>query len=245
MNLALARVRAAKVAALLRAPRLWRSTYKWTRKGVFPSFEHASVPFGAEFGTVIDVGASRGQFALFAHARFPGARLISFEPLPDAQQTAAEVLASVGGELHRVALGAAVGETTLHVSARDDSSSLLPIGPEQVRAFPGTEEAREVPVAVAVLSDYLTEEIARPCLLKIDVQGFELDVLRGAGERLAVVDEVLVEASFVQLYTGQALAGEIVEYLGSHGLRLVDVMEVARRPDGVALQADFLFRRTG
>ncbi len=243
MNLALARVRVSKVAALLRRPRLWRGAYVGLRHGVYPSLEHAPVPFAADFATVLDVGASRGQFAVFARARFPGARIISFEPLPDAQDTAARVLAGLHGELHRVALGASAGETTLHVSAQDDSSSLLPIGPEQVRAFPGTQEARKVSVQVDVLSSYLTDDLSRPCLLKIDVQGLELDVLRGAGDRLALVDEVFVEASFVPLYTGQALVGEVVAFLADRGLRLVDVIGVARRADGVALQADFLFRR--
>jgi hypothetical protein len=82
-------------------------------------------------------------------------------------------------------------------------------------------------------------------LLKIDVQGYELDVLRGAGDRIAVVDEVFVEASFAQLYTGQPLAAEVITYLDRCGLRLVDVFGVARDADGIALQADFLFRREG
>ena len=243
MNVAVLRVRVAKVSVLVRRPRLWPVAYSGLREGVFPSLEHSHVRFGSEFATVVDVGASRGQFALFARTRFPRARIISFEPLPAAQETAERIVAGLGGELHRVALGAEPGEMTMHVSASDDSSSLLPIGAEQVDAFPGTEEAAQLQVPIDVLANYLRDDLARPCLLKIDVQGFELDVLRGAGERLMAVDEILVEASFVELYTGQAPVGDVIEYLAGYGLRLVDVLEVVRRSDGVALQADFLFRR--
>ena len=213
------------------------------RHGVFPSLEHASVRFGAQFATVIDVGTSRGQFALFAHSRFPGAKLICFEPLPDARAVARKVLKGHRVELHGVALGSSRGETTLHVSARDDSSSLLPIGSQQVIAFPGTHETHEIVVSVDVLDAYLGETILRPCLLKIDVQGSELGALKGAGAGLARVDEILVEVSFVELYVGQALASDVISYLAEHDFRLIDVHSLVRAADGKALQADLLFRR--
>jgi hypothetical protein len=130
------------------------------------------------------------------------------------------------------------------VSKRDDSSSLLPIGAAQIAAFPGTAEAREEVVLVHRLEDHLRpDRVRRPCLLKIDVQGFELYVLKGAGETLDLVDEILVEASFVELYDGQPLAHEIVNYLGERGFRLADISSVSRQRGGRALQAEFLFRR--
>jgi FkbM family methyltransferase len=238
-----ARARASKVGRLLREPQLLRKIAPGLRQGVFPSFEHASVQFGAQFATVLDVGASRGQFALFALTRFPGAKLICFEPLPDARATARRVLKRHDVELHGVALGSTRGKTALNVSAHDDSSSLLPIGPEQVTAFPGTHETHKIVVSVDVLDAYLDEHTRRPCLLKIDVQGSELDTLKGAGASLSYVDEIFVEVSFVELYTGQALASDIIYYLTEHGFKLVDVNGLVRSGNGTALQADLLFRR--
>jgi FkbM family methyltransferase len=237
------RTRASKIGRLLREPRLWPVLWPGLRHGVFPSLEHNSVPFGSEFATVLDVGASRGQFALFALTKFPNARLICFEPLSEAYATLRKVITGQNVELHAIALGSLRSEATLHVSARDDSSSLLAIGVQQVATFPGTHEARTTKVTVDVLNTYLDNDLPRPCLLKIDVQGFELEVLKGAGDGLARVDEVLVEASFVELYTGQALADEVIGYLADRGLRLIDVHGVVRSTDGNALQADFLFRR--
>jgi FkbM family methyltransferase len=237
------RARASKIGRLLLEPRLWRAIAPALREGVFPSLEHGSVRFGAQFATVLDVGASRGQFALFALGRFPGAKLLCFEPLPDARAKAQKVLAGHDVELYGVALGSSRREMTLHVSASDDSSSLLPIGQRQVAAFPGTHETHTINVPVDVLCSYVDEGVARPCLLKIDVQGVELDVLRGAGASLSHIDEVLVEVSFVELYTGQALASDVICYLAERGLRLTDIHGVVRAADGTALQADLLFGR--
>jgi FkbM family methyltransferase len=227
----LGRVRAAKAARLARRPALWSGL----RHGVAASVEHAGVDFRSDVATIVDVGASRGQFALFAAERWPQARLICFEPLPQSRELLERVLPS----------GRDPGELELHVSARDDSSSLLPIGETQTANFPGTQEASRLTVPVGVLSEQITADLARPMLLKIDVQGFELEVLEGAGDALDLVDEIFVECSFVELYTGQALAGEVVAHLHGRGFRLAGVHGMARGADGTSLQADFLFRRDG
>jgi hypothetical protein len=147
--------------------------------------------------------------------------------------------------VHAVALGARPGIAHLQVSAADDSSSLLPIGRRQVAEFPGTGYERSLEVSVATLADFLTDRLPGPRLLKIDVQGFELEVLRGAGESLALVDQVFVECSFVELYDGQPLADEVICFLKARGLRLVGVHGLATSADGSPLQADFLFARDG
>ena len=235
----LGRIRAAKAARLVTRPALWPAL----RHGVAASVEHSTVDFRPDVATVLDVGSSRGQFALFAADRWPDASIVCFEPLPESRALLERVLPPGRAEIRPMALGSERGELELHVSARDDSSSLLPIGATQTANFPGTEEKGRITVPVGVLEDHLTPDLAGPVLLKIDVQGFELEVLKGAGAGLDRVDEIYVECSFVELYTGQALAGEVVSHLAERGLRLAGVYGTARAADGTSLQADFLFRR--
>lgn len=234
----LLRTRLRKLARLAREPRYWPAL----RHGVAASVEHSGVPFRPDVRTVIDVGASRGQFALFARRRFPGARIVCFEPLPAPFDRLTEVL---GGqvEAHRLAIGSEPGREEMTVSASDDSSSLLPIGERQVREFPGTGAAGTQAVEVETLDGALPGEPARPALLKIDVQGLELEVLKGASRTLGSVDECFVECSFVELYEGQAMADEVVGFLEDRGFRLDGVHGVVRSADGEPLQGDFLFRR--
>jgi FkbM family methyltransferase len=227
-----------KLSRLATRPEHWRAL----REGVVASVEHADVPFRADVRTVLDVGASRGQFALFALSRFPQAAIRSFEPLPGARDKL-KVVTAGRVEIVAAAVGAEPGRAELNVSAQDDSSSLLPIGRRQVAEYPGTEATTTIEVDVVTLASVLSEALPGPVLLKIDVQGFELDVLRGAGELLSKVDEVFVECSFVELYDGQALADEVVAFLFEHDLRLAGVYGLSHTATGEALQADLLFRR--
>ncbi|MGB5147902.1 MAG: FkbM family methyltransferase, partial [Porticoccaceae bacterium] len=75
--------------------------------------------------------------------------------------------------LVEAAVGPQAGEAQIHVSARDDSSSLLPITARQNALFPGTGEAGTATIRVARLADEVpAADIAAPALLKLDVQGF-------------------------------------------------------------------------
>jgi FkbM family methyltransferase len=191
---------------------------------------------------VLDVGASRGQFALLAADLFPAARIICFEPLPGPRESIATVLGD-RVELVEAAVGAGSGRAGINISARDDSSSLLPIGERQEAEFPGTGTSGTLDVPVTTLDESLASGFERPCLLKIDVQGFELAVLEGATGTLARVDEALIECSFVELYEGQPLADEVVAKMSRSGFRLRGVHGVTCSADGSTVQADFFFRR--
>ncbi len=86
-------------------------------------------------------------------------------------------------------------------------------------------------------------DLAAPALLKIDVQGFELEVLRGAGDLLSAFEHVYVEASFEALYEGQALADEVIAHMLAASFVEAGRHNVSLGPDGRPIQADFLFRR--
>lgn len=232
--------KAKKALALARRPR-WRAALK---SGVAATIEHMDVPFPFDYRTVIDVGGHHGQFTLFALERFPRADVITFEPQADGaalirRLTADEQRVTV----HNCALGAHPGSAELNISKRSDSSSLLPIGRGQTSAFPGTETAATTTVEVETLDALLPTAPQGPTLLKIDVQGFELDVLRGARRVLSEIETVYVECSFVELYSDQPLIGEVIQHLRECGFRLDGVHGVTYDADGRCLQADCLFGR--
>jgi FkbM family methyltransferase len=221
---------------------------QWRRgllRGVAASVEHDRALAGLEFARIVDIGANRGQFSLFCRVRFPRAEIVAFEP----QAAACRVFRTLFGDTPQVrlveaAIAPSEGTAILHVSAQDDSSSLLPITARQPEYFPGTGEIATVEIRTGRLDTYLSpDDIRSPALLKIDVQGYEADVLRACESRLGLFDSVYVECSFVELYAGQALAPAINDWLRARGFRLKGRFNEATAPGIGIVQADFLFER--
>jgi FkbM family methyltransferase len=214
-------------------------------QGVGASLEHERVLARLDVRTVVDVGANLGQFSLLALSLYPQAKIFAFEP--QAKPAAAFTRLFAGVErvtLFSSAIGTRSGDISMHVSRQHDSSSLLPISNAMGRIFPGTEEVGCAKVSIAPLAHFLRlDDIVAPALLKIDVQGTELDVLQGSEVLLGLFQYIYVELSFVELYTGQALCHQVIGYLNEKNLRLVGVHNLCEDASGQAIQADFLFRR--
>lgn len=236
-------VKLRKLSGIL-AVSAWRAAL--CRHRVAPGVEHAAVLRQlADCQTVVDIGANRGQFALVARQCFPAARVVSFEPLPGPAVVYRAVFAGdARARLIEAAIGSQAGEATIHISARDDSSSLLPITARQNALFPGTAGMGTATIRVARLADHVPAEIIMPpALLKLDVQGFELQALAGCEDVLARFAWVYVECSFVELYAGQAFADAVIAWLRERGFVLQGVYNMAYDGEGRAVQADFLFGR--
>ncbi len=235
-------MRGRKLALIASTPAYRRAL----RHRVAASTEHQHDPLPSDIRTVIDVGANRGQFALIARERWPEARLICFEPLSKPVAVLRRVFGEDQGvEIVQAAASAGPGRATLHVSRRDDSSSMLPITNRQSETFPGTHEIATTEVPTTSLDQHLGGALARPALLKLDVQGFELEVLRGAEGALNSIDFVLVECSFQEFYAGQATADGVVRFLHDHEFSLLTGTAPSVNRQGVVLQLDFIFVRAG
>lgn len=210
---------------------------------VAASVEHSKHLSKLSCAHVIDIGANRGQFALIARSCFPKAKIDSFEPLAEPAFDYKKVFAKDSlSRLHQLAIGDEAITTTIHISNKDHSSSLLPISKKQSELFPGTSEKETRSIEVSPLDKILSrKDIKLPALLKIDVQGLELEVLKGCGLLLDTFDHVYVECSFVELYSGQALSEEIICFLASQNFRLQGVYNMYNDNDGNPIQADFLF----
>ena len=233
-----------------KAMKLAREPYyrKALRQGVGAAIEHEPMlrtlaPYGIR--TVLDVGANIGQFTLVVRHVLPSARVIAFEPLAAECERFASVHAGDSKvRLVRAALGPERATVAMHVAGARDSSSLLPITEAQSQLFPGTSETHRESVQVLPLVEAVSdEELAGPLLLKIDVQGFELQVLEACAAVLDRVEFVYVECSFVELYAGQAMAGEVAAWLNQRRFLLNGISSLTYGLSGVGVQADFLFRR--
>ena len=212
-------------------------------KGAAAGTEHRLVLQGFNFDFIVDVGANRGQFALIARKVFPLVKIHSFEPLEEPAQIFKRIFGSDPNiALHVCAIGREKTTATIHITREDDSSSLLPITMTQSSMFPGATEKGTRQVTVLPLSQALGNASIPPAsLLKIDVQGFELDVLQGCEDILNKFSHLYIECSFIELYEGQALAHQIVSWLEQRNFILSGVYNMYYDRNGAAVQGDFLF----
>lgn len=215
-------------------------------KGIGAAIEHEAVLNSLRVSTVIDVGANNGQFSLVARNSFPHAIIYAFEPLAEASKKF-ELLFSSDRQtfLRKRALGQEAKSAVINVSHRADSSSLLPISQRQAKLFPGTHKKNEETIVIGRGDAEFTDVVpASPVLLKLDVQGYEIEVLLGFGDFIDKVDYVYAEISFVELYVGQQLAHQVIQWLAQRGLHLGGIYNVSLADDGTAIQADALFIRS-
>ncbi|WP_160737521.1 FkbM family methyltransferase [Altericroceibacterium endophyticum] len=211
---------------------------------VVPTLEHQSIFSEKQFNTVVDVGANKGQFSLFASVRWPDARIFAFEPLPDQAAKFQKVHGNTV-KLFNCALGTEKTEVEMHVASRKDSSSLLPLSDQQKKLF-SMDEIASFAVPVERLDNLIkANEVVKPALLKIDVQGYEYEVLCGAQSILSQFDCIFVEVSFTELYTGQKLFPDINALLEDAGFQIEGKIVTGYGLDNQEVQADLLYTRLG
>jgi len=172
--------------------------------------------------TFIDVGANVGDFSAAARFLYPEAQLHAFEPNPVHHATLRRRFqADARATVHACALASREELRDLHVTGADSLASLLSPAVGLAEQF-GQAAAQTTTLRVPTrrLDTVLSiEQLPSPRLLKIDVQGAELEVLRGAGAQLAHFACVKLEVSFEAYYAGQAQFSEVISLMSQHGFR--------------------------
>jgi FkbM family methyltransferase len=194
---------------------------------------------------VLDVGANAGQYGeLLRELGFRG-RLVSLEPVPDAY-AALRVRADQDGHWSALAVAASdvEGELEINVTTDSRSSSMLARN-ERFADQPGWAPLETRRVAARRLES-LAPELLGPderAHLKLDVQGYERQVIDGAGDALARFDSLELELNLDPLYEGQAQFVDLLPLLGEHGFRPVSLEPILLDDRGCLVELDGLFVR--
>lgn len=201
---------------------------------------------------ILDVGANTGQYGSLLRSTYGyRGRILSFEPLATAYTALSTRAAADSLRLWevapRTALGAVNGKSTIHVAGNSVSSSILTMEPSHESAAPQSIGRGVEEITISRLDDIIRERgisVDRQVLLKIDTQGYELEVLKGAEETVAAVGAIQTEMSFQRLYGSQPLFDEVYAYVVDHGFTVFDIIPGFSDPrSGRLLQADGIFVR--
>jgi FkbM family methyltransferase len=175
---------------------------------------------------VLDVGANVGQFGRFLRDEGFSGTLISFEPIASVySELSRATVKEPDWYCRRTALGESDGIAEINVSKNYVSSSLLTAKAWSVSIEEGIAELNREIVPLHRLETIWSElpipSLNASIMLKIDVQGLELQVLRGLGDRVSEITLFLLEASLIPVYEGEPKFEDVVAELRAIGLHPV------------------------
>lgn len=195
---------------------------------------------------IIDVGANEGQFGERILQMMPQKRLLSFEPLSSAHRKLSDAAKKYPQWLvaERCAIGDMDGTIEINISNNSVSSSILPMEAAHRNAAPDSAYVNKEQVPIKRLDSVLPGYIQKGdrAYLKVDTQGYEKNVLLGAKGIMANLCAIQLELSLVELYAGQALAFDMIEFMRALGFHLFALSNGFSDPEsGEMLQVDAFF----
>lgn len=219
------------------------------RNGSVETYELLKQPWVKDLNisTVLDIGANSGQFALSFNAVNPKAMIYSFEPIPQCFQQLKKNIANIEGmAAFNVGLGDFIGELDFEVNTHSMSSSFLKMTETHKSAFPETLSSTVTKLRVEKLDSFIEKiEVVKPLLIKLDVQGFEEQVIKGGEIMISLASIIIIETSFKVLYEKQPLFDEIYFLLKKHGFIYAGSFDQLKDPlTGATLQEDSIFIRS-
>jgi len=196
--------------------------------------------------TVLDIGANTGHFALLTRELLSKTRIISFEPLRDCYEALQRQSASLSPhEVLPYALGETDGVAVIQRNEFSPSSSLLLMGTLHAEELPYTAKTVAEEIQLRRL-DGLAESLVLtdPLVVKIDVQGYTLPVLRGGENTIRRAQAVIAEVSVQPLYSGEASFNDVYTLMTQWGFAYRgNVDQWCSQRDGRILQCDCLFEK--
>jgi FkbM family methyltransferase len=217
---------------------------------VLPSYEHRFLfDIIDEPSAFIDIGFNKGQFSSLALIKRPKSRVLAFDPSPESSAFYAPPLLKAFPHrftFYNLAVGDRDELIVLNRAISFDNNSLLIPTDENIRKFPRAAMSHQSEtVSMTRLGSIDFRDFGNSLFLKVDVQGFEIFVLRGLGESLAKkIRWIYVELAGLSLYHGQASSLEIKSYIYSLGFSLVSDYNIHKDPStGSVIYCDSLFER--
>jgi FkbM family methyltransferase len=202
----------------------------------------------SNISNVIDVGANVGQFGLDIRRHGFEGQIVSYEPVRETFGILAQtIMRHQPWKVMQLGLGAAESERKINVSGNSGlSSSILEMASLHLENFPDSATISQENISISTIDNQLDFLGLRPqeIMLKLDVQGFESEVLKGASQSLSKIPLCYLEVSITPLYEGEVSFLPILIELSKYGHEVIDVFRGIKASNGKLLQLDILTKLT-
>lgn len=198
-------------------------------------------------GSIIDVGANQGQFALEIAKDFSGVPIYSFEPISSVYEMLVNNTKHLNIKTYNMGLGESKEKVLInHTMYGNATSSILEMGENHINNFPEYTNTKKEEIQITTLDDFFAEtDLKKNVFLKIDVQGYEDKVLLGGKNALQQISVVQMETTFVEMYKGEKLFDFHLSFMQDIGFKLMGFSTMGYdRITGQPNYADAFFVRT-
>ena len=195
------------------------------------------------FETAIDVGSNKGQFILLVEKLFKNKTIYSFEPISEVYEKQKKFFKNKKNIFfYNIGVGEKLSKKNFYITNRQDSSSFLKVEKNIKKNNDySIKEKREV--GIKSLDEIMTgKNLITPILIKIDVQGYEFEVLKGSANLLKKIKYIIAEVSDNEIYTNQPIANEIIEYLYNKNFTILKENLPTKISNSSFFQRDILFK---
>jgi len=235
-----------------------RPLVRWVRAKICTAAVHEAKPYGrmavrdryadiktrlaTDSPTIIDGGANNGSTTEFFLRQYKSPVIHAFEPIPELVVKLKQQFADRRNvTVHGAAIGAEAKAVSFNVVNNLVSSSVLNPSALNKGIHGEKMDIRQVVEVPQVRLEDVMQDYREIDLLKLDLQGYELEALKGCGRLLERIKIISTEIEFVALYDGQPLFGDIDVFLRAHGFRLLNLYELYTHPDGQLTAGDAVY----
>lgn len=181
--------------------------------------------------TVIDVGVAYGTPELYSH--FPKSKIVLIEPIREFEKYIGKIVKKYDAIYIPQAVSSIEGSMEIHVRDRLSTSSL----------YEGNSRLEKRTISVTTLEKVFSDnELEGPCLLKVDVEGAEIDVVEGLNSKLSDLDIVILEVTYFPTLKNTPDFTKVLNFMNGKGFVLYDIFnQRLNSKDGVLSQSDITF----
>jgi len=182
----------------------------------------------------LDIGAYEGYWAQNFKQIFPDCAVMMLEGQESKETNLQRVQNAYNDVSRKIALLGAT-ECVVTFNIYETASSVL----TEHNETNAKTETRNLTMLDKLLEG---ETLNKPDFIKIDTQGYELEILKGGTKTLSHAEFVLLEVSFLDIYVNCPLVIDVINFMHKHGFVVYDICSIMRRPlDKALFQADVLF----
>ena len=207
----------AKLGVIYEHPALLKTIGKKLNRNFVKNLLILKDKFDYTPNTIIDVGTAVGEWSKAANFVYPNAKIYAFEPISSSLDKAKNMLQNISNITYfNLALYSANQKKKFYINEFSFSSSLLKMTDRHKEIYPFTKNETEINVACKRFDSIKEIILKSPVFVKIDVQGTELEVLKGFGKLINKVDIIQIELNFEKYYEKQFNYNEIFAFFSEN-----------------------------